>query len=190
MAETKTFSQLITAEEITTSDILALSAPFAESDTGYVSRKASLAQVMIEANSSFLYPTELETENKSIFGAINEIKAQSDYIVTTTPSDIIENILEGVNVTQFSAAITPATITICCRLTFELNTFESGATLFRIKPNYLSQGIVHQIVKTNAAVDARLLDKIQIMSSGVVYYGETKGVSNIEVATTYPRKQN
>lgn len=191
MAETKTFSQLITAEQISSSDIIALSVPFAESETGHVSRKASLAQVMTEANSSFLYSTELETDDKTMFGAINEVKAQSDFFVTGTASDIIEDILEGVTVGHFSAAVTPATVTICCCLTFTAGTMLNASKLFGIKTEYGPQTIVHQIVNTNAKIsNDTQTNKIQIMASGVFYYGATDSGTNIEIATTYPRKQN
>lgn len=191
MAETKTFSQLITAEQISSSDILALSVPFAESETGHVSRKASLAQVMTEANSSFSYPTKLETEEKTVFGAINEVKAQSDFFITSTAADIIEDILAGVTVGQFSAAVTPATVTICCRLTFTAGAFASGTKLFGIKTEYGPQSIAHQIVNTNAKIaNDTQSNKIQVMASGVHYYGGVTDATYIEIATTYPRKQN
>lgn len=191
MAGTKTFSQLITAEQISSSDILALSVPFAESDTGYVSRKASLAQVMTEANTSFLYSTELNTENKTVFGAINEVKAQSDFFVTETAADIIEDVLADVTVECFSAAVTPATVTICCRLTFTADTISHGVKLFGIKNGYAPLGIIFQKVGTDAAISNNVQsNKIQIMDAGAFYYGAVSNATYIEMTSTYPRKQN
>ncbi len=191
MAESKSFSQLILAEQISINDLLAMSIPNSDSDTGFVSRKASLGEIASSIVSDFQFSTELGTTDKTIAGAIYELKNQSDFFVTETASDILENILEGVTVGQFSAAVTPATITICCRLTFTTGTFVSGAKLFEIKTNYLPQIIVHQIVNTNARIsNDTQTNKIQIMSSGVFYYGSIDGASNVEIATTFPRKQS
>lgn len=190
MAESKSISQLTTAENLTLSDLLVLSVPFSESETGYISRNTSLAELSSSMLGKFEYTTSLETSNKTVFGAINEVKAQSDFFVTSTASDIIEDILAGVTVGQFSAAVTPATVTICCRLTFTAGTFASGAKLFAIKADYGPRSIAHQIVNTNAKIaNETQSNKIQVMASGVHYYGGVTDATYIEIATTFPRKQ-
>lgn len=193
MAESKSISQLTTAENLTLSDLLVLSVPFSESETGYISRNTSLAELSSSMLGKFEYTTSLETSNKTVFGAINEVKAQSDFFVTTTPSDIIENVLTGVNVMHFSAAVTPATVTICCRLSFDagLETLTSGAKVFGIKSGYWPQGIVHQIVNTNAKISNNTqANKVRMENADVLYTGGITDITYIEIATTYPRKQN
>ena len=191
MAKSKSFSQLILAEQISINDLLAISIPNSDSYTGFVSRKASLGEIASSIVSDFQFSTELETTNKTIVGAINEAKAQSDYLVTGTASDIIEDILTGVTVEQFSAAVTPATVTICCRLTFETGVVSSSSKLFGLKAGYGPLVSVPQIVNTNARISNETqVNRVQILQSGFYYQGTAANATYIEIATTYPRKQS
>lgn len=191
MAESKSISQLTTAENLTLSDLLVLSVPFSDSETGYISRKTSLSELSSSMLGTFENTTALETSNKTVFGAINEVKAQSDFFVTSTAADIIKDVLAGVTVEYFSAAVTPATVTICCRLTFTAGTISRGAKIFGIKSEFLPLGIIFQKVGTDAAISNNVqANKMQIMSTGGYYYGAVANATYLEMATTYPRRQN
>lgn len=75
MADSKAISQLTTAESTSPSDLFetAIPAPSGvQSSTGYVSRKVSATEMGQLLNGTMQYANQLETENKTIIGAINE----------------------------------------------------------------------------------------------------------------------
>lgn len=184
MAETKTFSQLITAEQISSSDILALSVPFAESETGHVSRKASLAQVMTEANSSFSYPTELGTNDKTIFGAINELLGFN----TRKTSDLFTGLIEGATVNSFSANIGPRTITLATRL--QGMTFNSATKLFNLNNGKWPIDFIHCPVSIPGATAGENKIQISPFDGSVYYYGVSTNAINICITYPYGIREN
>lgn len=88
MPDSKSFSQLTTAESLDIRDLYALSKTDTNAESGYVSRSASFSTIANAIVNSVEF-AELITENNTIVGAINEILTKTD--ITLTFSDGYSN---------------------------------------------------------------------------------------------------
>lgn len=70
MPDSKSISQLTTAEQTTSSDLFETSIP--NGSLGYLSRKVSLDSIADYIGNDHLFSTELQTTDKTLTGAINE----------------------------------------------------------------------------------------------------------------------
>jgi|GEM_PF-3053505 len=84
MADSKRISELTTAEATTSSDLFETSIPNSSSDTGYASRKVSMSEIASHIATDTEFESDLETEAKSLTGAINEVNSNAD----ATASDL------------------------------------------------------------------------------------------------------
>lgn len=73
----KKFSDLPATTSIGASDLLATSQVDADAQSGYTSKKITGGNVARSINAGIEYPTDLETEDKTIIGAINEINSNA-----------------------------------------------------------------------------------------------------------------
>lgn len=74
MATNMRFSELTTASSLADSDIFALAKLDGSSESGYMSYKATLTAIAIYLNKLAVYSSDLDTNDKHIIGAINELK--------------------------------------------------------------------------------------------------------------------
>lgn len=82
-------SDLTTVVTINNGDIMELSTIDLSSETGYTSVKMTITQLGDKLNNELQYATDLQTTNKTIIGAINEIFASGSATImtgTTTPT--------------------------------------------------------------------------------------------------------
>lgn len=73
----KKFSDLPATTSLGASDLLATSQVDADAQSGYTSKKITGGNVARSINADIEYPTDLETEDKTIAGAINEINSKA-----------------------------------------------------------------------------------------------------------------
>lgn len=83
MPDSKTISELLIAEQTSQDDLFETAIPNAMTETGYVSRKNPLSVIADFIVSVLQYTTRLNTTNKTITGAINELAQGSGQSLDT-----------------------------------------------------------------------------------------------------------
>ena len=94
----KKFSELDRASSLNNGDLFALAQVDAEAETGYKSVSSPVSDVAQKLLKNTLYPTDLNTEHKNIFGAINENRADLNDINTILDGFSIINFIEDKNI--------------------------------------------------------------------------------------------
>lgn len=77
-----TISQLQMSERVDATDLFEVAKVSATSETGYASVKATAVQIGNFVNTVLQYSSDLTTTDKRIVGAINELKASVDDLIS------------------------------------------------------------------------------------------------------------
>lgn len=159
-ADSIKISELETASTLNALDLWPVSQPYAQSQTGYLTRKVTTEQIASELLSELQYAAQLETTNKNIFGAINENKENIDGCDKAFADNSIVN-LDGCTFSAFIASdLITFTIPLSHALTGLTNAeiYSLGNESFTI-PGELSQGAL----STLGDVDFVLRDGVGVV---------------------------
>lgn len=127
-------SQMTSAIQVNTNDLIMVVQPEQSSETGYTSRKTTALEVANKVINGIEYSTDLQTTNKTITGAINETKGRIDPIGTiyrgewtaSSSSSLYSQLTESIILPAGTYAIQIVVPTVSTSINLALNIYDDN----------------------------------------------------------------
>lgn len=127
-------SQMTSASQVNTNDLIMVVQPEQSSETGYTSRKTTALEVADKVVNGIEYSSDLQTTDKTITGAINEVKEDVDPIGTiyrgewtaSSSSSLYAQVTESIILPPGVYSIQVVVPTVSSNINLALNIYDSN----------------------------------------------------------------